>query len=373
MDFLFSKPPLNPKILASQKRTIPRFDSSLRSYLSLRDNTEILEEAVSRVLSLPAVGSKMFLITIGDRTVGGLTARDQLCGPWQTPVADCAVTATSLTLNNYTGVAMANGEKPTIALINPAASARMAMAEALLNIAASDVLDRLDRIRFSGNWMAARSVPGEGSALYEAVEAASIFSKDLGVAIVTGKDSLSMATQWNANSAGERTQVVSPVTLVASASVSVRDYRRTFTPTLRRLRNNDETVILYVDLALGHKAMGGSCLAQSFKQVGDSCPDVRSVQLLKDFFDAMEQLHDAGVVLAYHDVSEGGLFTALAEMMFAGRQVFACSLIGQILTCTGVAWRSTWTKLARVATSSTSSKRYSMKNWGPFSKSESLN
>ena len=321
MEFLFSRPPLEKKVLSSRKRNLRNFDISLQSHVSGQSSNELLDEVVSRVLSLPAVGSKMFLISIGDRSVGGLTARDQLCGPWQIPVADCAVAATSLTLRNYTGAAVAIGEKPTVALIDSAASARMAIAEALLNVSASDVMDGLNRVKFSGNWMAARNVPGEGAELFRAVEAASTLSKSLGVSIVTGKDSLSMAAKWKDSSSEEAKQVVSPVTLVATAMAPIRDFRRTFTPVLQRLEGDNETILLFVDLALGKRAMGGSCLAQCFKQVGDSTPDVRSVQLLKDYFDAMEQLHEERVVLAYHDVSDGGLFTTLVEMMFAGRQV----------------------------------------------------
>ncbi|KAL8822895.1 MAG: hypothetical protein Q9191_006377, partial [Dirinaria sp. TL-2023a] len=321
MSVLFGKPPKVSRVVDSKRPLLPAFDHSLLTYLP-EASSGLLAEAVDRVLALPAVGSKSFLITIGDRTVGGLTARDQMVGPWQTPVADVSVTATSLTLGIKTGEAMAMGEKPTLALISPAASARMAVAEALMNLGAADVVQRLDKIRLSANWMAASSHPGEGAALYEAVEAIGMdLCPELGISIPVGKDSMSMKMKWTDESSKEVKEVTSPLSVIISAFAPVADIEKTWTPALRRREDDggQESVLLFVDLAAGRKALGGSALAQVFGQVGDTAPDVRDIQLLKDYYDALEQLHDSGIVLAYHDRSDGGLFTTLVEMMFAGR------------------------------------------------------
>ena len=320
MSVLFGKPPKMTRIVESRRLELPPFDSSLMLYLPEAATRGLFEEAVQRVLVLPAVGSKSFLITIGDRTVGGLTARDQMVGPWQVPVADVSVTATSLTTGMKTGEAMAMGEKPTLALISPAASSRMAVAEALMNIAAADIRDGLERITLSANWMAASNHPGEGAALFEAVEAIGMdLCPKLGISIPVGKDSMSMKMKWTESESKESKEVTAPLSLVISAFAPVTDYNRTWTPTLKRLEDVGETVLLFVDLAEGRKALGGSALAQVFGQIGDVAPDLHSVQMLKDFFDAREQLQQSGIVLAYHDRSDGGLFTTLAEMMFAGR------------------------------------------------------
>lgn len=321
LSVLFGKPPRMTRTVDSRKLKLPAFDASLSTYLpSATSSQELFNEAARRVLSLPAVGSKSFLITIGDRTVGGLTARDQMVGPWQTPVSDVSVTATSLLQGVKTGEAMAMGEKPTLALISPSASARMAVAEALMNIAAADLIDRLSRVKLSANWMSASSHPGEGAAIYEAVEAIGLdFCPKLGISIPVGKDSMSMKMKWTDESTKEAKEVTAPLSLIISAFAPVGDFRKTWTPTLRRVEDVGETVLMFVDLARGRKALGGSALAQVFKQVGDQCPDVRDVELFKDFFDATQQLQELGIVLAYHDRSDGGLFTTLAEMMFAGR------------------------------------------------------
>ncbi|KAL9033188.1 MAG: hypothetical protein Q9180_006081 [Flavoplaca navasiana] len=214
---------------------------------------------------------------------------------------------------------MAMGERPPLALISPAASARMATAESLMNIAAADLLDGLERIRISANWMAAVNV--DGAALYEAVEAVKDLCIDLRISIPVGKDSTSMKMNWKDEASSEAREVTAPISLVVSAFTTVRNIHNTWTPTLRKIEEAGigETVLLLVDLAEGHKAIGGSALAQTFKQIGNECPDVRNNQLLKDYFDAIDQLHESGCVLAYHDVSDGGLLTTLAEMMFAGR------------------------------------------------------
>ncbi|KAI4121372.1 MAG: hypothetical protein LQ347_006881, partial [Umbilicaria vellea] len=315
MSVLFGKPPKMSKVVDSRKLRLPAFDGSLTSYLPETPTDSLLSEAVNRVLTLPSVGSKSFLITIGDRTVGGLTARDQMVGPWQVPVADVSVTATSLTVGIKTGEAMAMGEKPTLALISPAASARMAVAESLMNLAAADLLGELERIRLSANWMAASSHPGEGAALYEAVEAIGMeLCPQLGISIPVGKDSMSMKMKWKDHESQEAKEVTAPLSLVISAFAPVASITKTWTPALRRYEDVGETILLFVDLAEGRKALGGSALAQVFNQVGNTSPDVHSVQLIKDFFDAVSQLQESGVVLAYHDRSDGGLFTTLAEM-----------------------------------------------------------
>ncbi|KAK4992163.1 phosphoribosylformylglycinamidine synthase [Elasticomyces elasticus] len=318
MSVLFGKP---PKMIRRENRRylqLPGFDSSLASYLPTIRTKDVLGEAVKRVLALPSVGSKSFLITIGDRSVGGMTVRDQMVGPWQVPVADVSVTATSLLPGIQTGEAMAMGEKPTLALIKPAASARMAVAESLMNIAAASTPGRLERVRLSANWMSASSHPGEGPALYEAVEAIGMeLCPQLGISIPVGKDSMSMKMKWEDH--GEPKEVTAPLSLVITAFAPVDNIGRTWTPALRRLEDVGETVLMFVDLAGAKKAMGGSALAQVFGQVGNEAPDLHDVELFQDYFDAVEQLHECGVVLAYHDRSDGGLFTTLIEMMFAGR------------------------------------------------------
>ena len=307
MDVLFGKPPRLDRKVHSRKLDLSAFDASLATYLPKMANG-ILDEAITRVLHLPAVASKAFLITIGDRNVGGLTIRDQMVGRHQVPVADVAVTATSLTRKIKTGEAMAMGEKAPIALIAPTASVRMAIAEALLNIAAADLLDGLERIRLSANWMSSVNSPGEAAALYEGVEAASEICRQLNISIPVGKDSTSMKTSWKDQETGEPREVTAPLSLIVSAFAPVRNIHRTWTPALRRPEEAGigETILLMVDISEGHRALGGSALAQTFLQIGNKAPDVRNVQRLKDYFDAMGQLKDSGVVLAYHDISDGG-------------------------------------------------------------------
>jgi phosphoribosylformylglycinamidine synthase len=321
LSVLFGKPPKMTRKVDSRKLKLPAFDTSLSTYLPEdRSSQQLFDEAATRVLSLPAVGSKSFLITIGDRTVGGLTARDQMVGPWQTPVSNVSVTATSLLQGVKTGEAMAMGEKPTLALISPAASARMAVAESLMNLTAADLINRLTRVKLSANWMSASSHPGEGAAIYEAVEAIGLdLCPKLGISIPVGKDSMSMKMKWTDEKSKESREVTAPLSLVISSFAPVSDFKKTWTPTLRRFEDVGETVLMFVDLARGRKALGGSAVAQVFKQVGDECPDIRDVDLFRDFFDATQQLQESGIVLAYHDRSDGGLFTTLAEMMFAGR------------------------------------------------------
>ncbi|KJZ77160.1 hypothetical protein HIM_03481 [Hirsutella minnesotensis 3608] len=323
MDALFPPKQKQERTVTSIKPQLPPFDAlaSLRqAFGNETDSATLLRKAVERVFLLPAVGSKSFLITIGDRTVGGLTTRDQMVGPWQTPVADVAVTATSFSLGGKqrTGEAMAVGEKPTLALIDPAASARMAVAESLLNIGAADFMGDLRRVKLSANWMAAVSHPGEGAALYEAVRAIGMeMCPELNISIPVGKDSTSMKAVWKDNDKVK--SVTAPVSVAISAFTVVEDVRRTWTPQLRRVEDVGETILMFVDLAEGRQAMGGSALAQSFGTIGNEAPDAQNFGLITDYFDALSQLHKSGVVLAYHDRSDGGLITTVAEMMFAGR------------------------------------------------------
>ncbi|KAJ5197184.1 hypothetical protein N7449_007663 [Penicillium cf. viridicatum] len=321
LSVLFGKTPRMTRTVDSRKLKLPAVDSSLSKYLpSLTSRTEIVDEAIKRVLSLPAVGSKSFLITIGDRTVGGLTARDQMVGKWQTPVSDVSVTATSLAQGMKTGEAFAMGEKPTLALISSGSSARMAVAESLMNLAASDLVDRLSQVKLSANWMSAGSHPGEGAAIYEAVEAVGMdLCPKLGISIPVGKDSMSMKMKWKDETSNEAKEVTAPMSCVISAFAPVGDFTKTWTPALRSFEEVGETVLMFVDLSFGRKTLGGSALAQVFNEVGSECPDIRDVDLFRDFFDATQQLQEAGIVLAYHDRSDGGLLTTLVEMMFAGR------------------------------------------------------
>jgi phosphoribosylformylglycinamidine synthase len=324
MSTLFPRDRKLDRIVKSRKLKLKPFNalqSMSETYPQIPEH-DLLRKGAERVLSLPAVGSKSFLITIGDRTVGGLTVRDQMVGPWQTPVADVAVTATALNIGDKlrTGEAMSMGEKPTLALISPGASARMAVAESLMNLAAAYVLGDLPRVRLSANWMAAVNHPGEGAALYEAVHAIGMeLCPRLGISIPVGKDSTSMKASWKDRESGEAKAVTAPMTVVISAFAPVANVRSTWTPTLRRLEDVGETILMYVDLAQGNKAMGGSAFAQAFGQLGDEAPDVRDPDMLIDYYDAILQLHRSDVVLAYHDISDGGLLTTIAEMMFAGR------------------------------------------------------
>jgi phosphoribosylformylglycinamidine synthase len=321
MSVLFGKPPRMSRIVDKRKLKFPEFDASLITYTSQLLTDGLLSEAVDRVVALPSVGSKSFLITIGDRTVGGLTVRDQMVGPWQTPLADVSVTATALMRGVKTGEAMAMGEKPLLALISPAASARMAVAESLMNIAAAHIPGRLSKVRLSANWMAASSHPGEGAALYEAVEAIGMqMCPKLGISIPVGKDSMSMKMKWKDQTSNEAQEVTAPLSLVITAFAPVKEIAHTWTPALQRHEDLEEdTVLLFVDLGNENTRLGGSALAQVFGQVGNQAPDVEETYDLLDFSDAAEQLHESGIVLAYHDRSDGGLFTTLVEMAFAGR------------------------------------------------------
>jgi len=272
-----------------------------------------IADAARRVLALPAVAAKHFLITIGDRSVSGLVARDQMVGPWQVPVSNVAVTLADY--DGYSGEAMAMGERSPAALLDAPASGRMAIGEALTNLAAAPV-DGLRRVNLSANWMAATGHPGEDAALYDTVRAVGMeLCPRLGVAIPVGKDSLSMRTAWREG--GEDRTVTAPLSLVVSAFAPVRDARRTLTPQLRMDRG--ETELLLVDLGKGRNRLGASALAQVYDQIGHRPADLDDPDAMVRFFDAVQRLNAQGHVLAYHDRSDGGLFVTLAEMSFAGR------------------------------------------------------
>lgn len=256
------------------------------------------------------MAEKTFLVTIGDRTVTGMVARDQMVGPWQVPVADCAVTTASL--DSYYGEAMSIGERAPVALLDFAASARLAVGEALTNIAATQIGD-IKRIKLSANWMAAAGHPGEDAGLYDAVKAVGEeLCPQLGLTIPVGKDSMSMKTRWQEGN--EQREMTSPLSLVISAFARVEDVRHTLTPQL----STEDNALLLIDLGKGHNALGATALAQVYRQLGDKPADVRDVAQLKGFYDAMQALVAARKLLAWHDRSDGGLLVTLAEMAFAG-------------------------------------------------------
>lgn len=268
-----------------------------------------LAKAVTDVLRHPTVGSKSFLITIGDRSVGGLVSRDQMVGPWQVPVADCGVTTLSFETNR--GEAMSMGERTPIAVIDAAAASRMAVGEALTNIAAADV--KLPEVKLSLNWMAACGAKGEDAKLFDAVKGASDFCVALGISVPVGKDSLSMRTAWEDN--GEKKSVTSPVSLIASAAAPVGDVTLTLTPELRKI----PSVLVLADLGCGRARMGGSILAQVAQRFGDTAPDCEDPAMLARFMGALRTLVNEGAVVAYHDRADGGLAATASEMMFASR------------------------------------------------------
>jgi phosphoribosylformylglycinamidine synthase len=272
-----------------------------------------LRDAALRVLGLPAVADKSFLVTIGDRSVGGLTVRDQMVGPWQVPVADVAVTSSGF--RAYTGEAMAMGERAPLAVLDGPASGRMAVGEAITNIAAAAV-PTLGQVRLSANWMAACGEPGEDAALFDTVHAVGeALCPALGIAIPVGKDSLSMRTRWE--SAAGAQAVIAPLSLIVSAFAPVQDVRRTLTPQLRL--GEDDTSLLLIDLGAGRNRLGGSALAQVFGRIGTHPPDLDDPARLAAFFAAIQQLNARERILAYHDRSDGGLFATLVEMAFAAR------------------------------------------------------
>ena len=310
MQLLFGKPPKMTRDVARRPAPVAAFDV-----------VDIdLAEAVCRVLRLPAVAAKTFLITIGDRTVTGLVARDQMVGPWQVPVADCAVTLTDY--DGLTGEAMAIGERTPLALLDAPAAGRMAVAEAITNIAAAPI-GQLGDIKLSANWMAAAGYPGEDARLYDTVRAVGeALCPALGIAIPVGKDSMSMQTLWRGDD-GREHRMAAPLSLIVSAFAPVTDASRGLTPQLRAEPEAalalEDTDLLLVDLGAGQDRLGGSCLAQVFQRLGSTPPDLDDPALLRGFFAAVQQLNDEGRLLAYHDRADGGLLVTLAEMAFAGR------------------------------------------------------
>jgi phosphoribosylformylglycinamidine synthase len=303
MDVLLGKPPKMLRDVEHVNNEFPPVD------LTGMDMVDVGQ----RVLRLPTVADKSFLITIGDRTVGATSVRDQMVGPWQVPVADCAVTAMSF--EGYLGEAMSMGERTPLAVIDAQASGRMAVGEALTNIAAAPIADISD-IKLSANWMAACGQPGQDAALFDTVKAVGMeLCPALGVSIPVGKDSLSMRTTWKDNE-GDKS-VMSPVSLIVSAFAPAYDIRKCLTPQLRT--DLGETALIAIDLGRGKNRMGASALTQVMQQLGNETPDVDSAEDLKAFFNAIQQLNKDGKLLAYHDRSDGGLYATLCEMAFAGR------------------------------------------------------
>ena len=302
LEVLLGKPPRMHRSAAREAELGDDFDAS----------TLAIDEAVTRVLHHPAVASKSFLITIGDRTITGLVARDQMVGPWQVPVADCAVTATSFDV--YTGEAMAMGERTPLALLDAAASGRMAIGETLTNLAASRI-EKLSDIKLSANWMAAAGHPGEDARLYDTVKTVGMeLCPELGITIPVGKDSMSMKTQWRDE--GTDKSVTSPLSLVVTGFAPVSDIRKTLTPQLRM--DKGETDLILIDLGRGQNRMGASILTQVYGKLGTQAPDVDDAEDLKAFFAVIQGLNADGHILSYHDRSDGGLMVAALEMAFAG-------------------------------------------------------
>ncbi len=298
LSVLFGKPP----------KMTRRFDTEVIQSRSFPTAGINLAEAIDRLLRFPAVASKQFLITIGDRSITGLVAREQMVGPHQVPVADLAVTLGGF--RTYEGEAFAMGERSPLAMINPAASARMAVGEALTNLAAADIPE-LRRVVLSANWMAATGENAEEQALYEGVRAVGMeLCPALGIAIPVGKDSLSMRTRW------QDREVVSPLTLIVSAFAPVADVRHTSTPVIG---SEADTRLILLDLGAGRNRLGASCLFQAFGKLGDTAPDLDDPDQFVRFFEAIQRLRAEGLLLAYHDRSDGGLLVTLLEMAFAGR------------------------------------------------------
>ena len=302
MNVLFGKPPKMLREVEHDFLLLPAGD----------ELTATVADAIARVLRFPTVADKSFLITIGDRTVTGLVCRDQMVGPWQIPVSDVAVTATSFDV--YTGEAMALGERPPLAILNGPASGRMAIGEAMTNIVAARIA-KISDVKLSANWMAAAGHSGEDARLFDTVKAVGMeLCPVLGIAIPVGKDSLSMKTVWQEGNTAK--SIVAPLSLIISAFSPVQDVRRTLTPQLRT--DCGDTDLLLIDLGRGKNRLGGSVLEQVYHSLSDAVPDVDSANDLKAFFATIQDLNATGRILAYHDRSDGGLLAVLAEMMFAG-------------------------------------------------------
>ena len=301
LEVLLGKPPRMHRAETSRQRP----------QLPLQLGSLALTEAVRRVLVHPTVADKSFLITIGDRTLGGLIARDQMVGPWQVPVADCAVTAAAFDVNS--GEAMAMGERTPVAVNNAAASARLAVGEALTNLAAAQI-GAIGKVNLSANWMAAPALPGDGADLYAAVKAVGMeLCPALGITIPVGKDSMSMSTVWQDGDKAKR--ITAPTSLIVSAFAPVADIRLSLTPQLQQI---EDSVLILIDLGRGQNRLGGSILAQVVSQMGQATPDVDDPADLKGFWNAIQQLGREQRILAYHDRSDGGLLATVVEMAFAG-------------------------------------------------------
>jgi phosphoribosylformylglycinamidine synthase len=302
LNVLLGKPPKMHRTVESRRIPQPGFETAVID----------LEEATERLLKLPTVADKSFLITIGDRSITGMVTRDQMVGPWQVPVANAGVTCADY--KGYRGEAMASGERPPVALINPKASARLSIAEAITNIACAKIA-KISDIKISANWMAAAGHPGEDAALYEAVEAVGMeLCPALGIAVPVGKDSMSMKTVWQDE--GQSKAVISPVSLNITTFAPVEDVRLTTTPQLRT--DLGETELLVIDLGRGQNRVGASCLAQVYNQVGDVSADLDKAEDLVNLFNAVQALMAEKLILAYHDRADGGLLITLLEMAFAG-------------------------------------------------------
>ncbi|MCK0526690.1 MULTISPECIES: phosphoribosylformylglycinamidine synthase [unclassified Anaerobiospirillum] len=302
LDILLGKPPRMFKKVEHTTHSSPEFNGKGIS----------ASEAAERILALPAVAEKTFLITIGDRSVTGLVARDQMVGPWQVPVADVAVTAASY--DSFHGEAAAMGERTPVALLDHKASVRLAVGEALTNIAAAYIGD-LNRVKLSANWMSANGHPGDDAGLFDAVKTLGMeLCPELGLTVPVGKDSMSMKTSWEEN--GEQRTVVAPMSLIISSFARAEDVRKTLTPQLRT--DKGDTSLIYIDLGERQGRLGGSALAQVYRQLGSVPANLDHPARLKGLFDAVQFLNKADLILAYHDISDGGLFATVAEMAFAG-------------------------------------------------------
>ncbi|VAW46548.1 Phosphoribosylformylglycinamidine synthase, synthetase subunit / Phosphoribosylformylglycinamidine synthase, glutamine amidotransferase subunit [hydrothermal vent metagenome] len=302
LSILLGKPPKMHRTVESRSLPQAGFETATLDF----------KEVTERLLKLPTIASKNFLITIGDRSITGMVTRDQMVGPWQVPVANAGITCSDYT--GYTGEAMASGERPPVALINPQASARLAISEAITNIACAKI-ESISDIKLSANWMSAAGHPGEDAALYAAVEAVGLkLCPQLGIAVPVGKDSMSMKTVWEDK--GESKAVISPMSVNITAFAPVEDVRKTVTPQLRT--DLGKTELLMVDLGRGQNRMGGSCLAQVYNQIGDETPDLDHAKNLGNLFRVIQRLLKNDLILAYHDRSDGGLLVTLLEMAFAG-------------------------------------------------------
>ncbi len=312
-DSLFNNDPIDMPmgvLLGNPPKTSIDAQTSVDNLNALDASSIKLDEAITRILQLPTVASKNFLITIGDRSVTGMVARDQFVGPWQVPVADCAISLADYV--GYQGEIMSLGEKTPLALVNAESAARMTIGEALTNMLGGYVED-IHHISLSANWMSASGHPGEDAKLFEAVKSVGMdLCPELGLTVPVGKDSMSMRSSWVEN--GKDKAVTAPLSLIITAFSKTPDARLQITPLL----NTDEASELWlIDLGFGQNRMGGSCLAQVYNQVGNIAPNLDDGSVFKNFFSVINQLNKDGLINAYHDRSDGGVITTLLEMAFA--------------------------------------------------------